>query len=64
MATAPVPGGRVAVDALPAVKRTLTRKGPAKEPMRRPGFPPRSGSSFSTASMQALRLGQSSETSA
>ena len=28
------------VDAPPAVRRTLTRKGPAGEPMRRHGFPP------------------------
>jgi hypothetical protein len=33
--------GRAAVDAPPAARRTLTRKGPVEESMRRPGSPPK-----------------------
>src|SRR4029453_14197699 len=44
--------GRAAVDARPAVRRTLTRKGLVGESMRRHGSPPKSDSDFSRASMR------------
>ena len=53
-AMARVRGGRVAVDAPPADRRTLTLKSPANEPMRGHGSPPKSGSSFSNP--RALRI--------